>query len=66
MSEYWIVDPKKRTIEQYLLVGKEYRLARKGKEGTIRSRAIKGLAIPVRAAFDAKAHLRALTQIVGS
>jgi Uma2 family endonuclease len=65
VAEYWIVDPRKRTIEQYLLAGEKYELASKSK-ATIRSRAIKGFEMPVRAAFDAKANLKALKQILGA
>jgi Uma2 family endonuclease len=64
VAEYWIVDPRKRTIEQYLLSGEQYELALKVRDGTVRSRAIKGLEIPVRAVFDGQANLRALAEIV--
>jgi Uma2 family endonuclease len=64
VSEYRIVDPRKRTIEQYLLNGTKYELALKVKDGTVRSRAIKGFEMPARAAFDAQENQRALAKIV--
>jgi Uma2 family endonuclease len=65
VEEYWIADPRKRSIEQYLLSGQHYQLAAKARGGKIKSRAIEGLEIPVRAAFDSKENLRALSQIIG-
>ena len=64
VDEYWIIDPRAQTIEQYLLDGDAYKLAVKVQDGTITSRAIKGLELPARAVFDAKRHLDALTRII--
>lgn len=64
VREYWIVDAAKRSIEQYLLLGERYEAAYKGRSGKLKSRAIEGLEIPVRAAFDSRENLRALAQIV--
>ncbi|HEX4794145.1 MAG TPA: Uma2 family endonuclease [Humisphaera sp.] len=64
VSEYWIIDPRKRTVELYVLAGDRYGSARKVKDGTIRSRAINGFVIPVRALFDAKENLRVLQGIL--
>lgn len=64
VNEYWIVDPGEQTIEQYLLEGGTYKLAVKIQDGIIKSRAIRGLELPVRAAFDAKLHLEALAGII--
>ena len=66
VSEYWIVDPHKRAVEQYLLNGDAYKLAFKGRAGTLKCRAIKGLEIPVRAAFDSRENLRALRKILAN
>jgi Uma2 family endonuclease len=65
VSEYWIVDPRKRTIEQYLLSGETYELEFKGRTGRIKSRAIKGLELPVRAAFDSRENLRTVARLLG-
>jgi Uma2 family endonuclease len=65
-DEYWIVDPRKQTIEQYLLADAEYKLNAKAKDGNISSRALRGFVIPVRAAFEKKANLKALQSIVSA
>jgi Uma2 family endonuclease len=64
VGEYWIVDPAKRTIEQYLLSGDQYELEFKGRTGRIKCKVIDGLDLPVRAVFDSKENLKAIAQIV--
>jgi Uma2 family endonuclease len=64
VDEYWIVDPAEKVIEQYLLNAGCYELSLKVKDGTVQSRAIKGLAIPAQAAFQADVNLKALAAIV--
>ena len=64
VGEYWLVDPTKRTVEQYLLERGEYHLAFEGKSGTLRSRAIKGFAIPVAALFERRAYAEALRKLL--
>lgn len=56
VSEYWIVDPKAETIEQFVLTGGKYELAAQQSEGSFACRAIAGLVMPVRAAFDDEAN----------
>ena len=58
------MDAEEQSIEQYLLAAGEYRLSVKIKDGVIHSRAMKGLVLPVRAAFDPKENLKALAAIV--
>ena len=66
VSEYWIVDPKTKTLEQYVLGrGKRYELRLKSGTGEVASTAIKGLNLPIRALFDAKAHRAALRELLG-
>jgi Uma2 family endonuclease len=65
VAEYWLVDPAKRTLEQFLLEAGEYRLAFKGGTGTVRSRAVKGFEIPVRAIFDSRVNLETLRKLIG-
>jgi len=48
------------TEMQYFLDGEEYKLHLKLEEGTIRSKAVAGFVIPVRAVFDRKVNLEAL------
>lgn len=64
VAEYWIVDPAKRVMEQYLLEHGAYRLALKGATGIVRSRAVKDFAIPVAAIFDSRANLEALRKLL--
>ncbi len=52
VEEYWIVDPQKKTIEQYLLKRNKYELVLKSKNGDIKSKAIKNLSFPVNIIFD--------------
>jgi Uma2 family endonuclease len=64
VDEYWIVDPRKKSIEQYLLTGEKYALSRKGAGGMLKCRAIKGFEFPIRAAFDREVNLKALRAIL--
>lgn len=64
VTEYWIVDPKKRTLEQYVITrGKRYELRLKSKTGEVVSAAIKGLRLPIQAIFDAKVHRTVLREM---
>ncbi len=64
VAEYWIVDPKEEMIEQYVLAGESYRLHVKINSGTVRSVAVKGLSIPVRAVFDEAVKLATVQAIL--
>jgi Uma2 family endonuclease len=68
IQEYWIIDPAKQIIEQYLLLkpdDKVYFEPYKYHVGeTINSKAIEGFSIPVAAIFDDKANVAALQQLV--
>ncbi len=67
IEEYWIIDPTKRQIEQYLLIGDAttymppyiYKY-----DDDIESRVITGFKIPVAALFDDKINLQALQQLM--
>ncbi|MDZ4704045.1 MAG: Uma2 family endonuclease [Saprospiraceae bacterium] len=58
VPEYWIVDPKKKTVEQYLLSATEpdqYELYKKATiTDAIESVSLRGFAISVKAIFDAQ------------
>ncbi len=60
VMEYWIVDPDMETIEQYCLQGDGYELAIKAQTGEMKSCAIPGFTIPVRAVFDERENQAAL------
>lgn len=68
IQEYWIIDPERQFIEQYLLLqptDTEYFEPYKyfiGEE--ISSKAINGFNIPVAAIFDAKANVEALQKLI--
>lgn len=63
VSEYWIIDPEKQVIEQYVLAGEQYELHMKSGDGVVRSVAVKGFAVPVRAVFDEAENSRVLAQL---
>ncbi|MDQ3490032.1 MAG: Uma2 family endonuclease [Acidobacteriota bacterium] len=64
VREYWIVDPDKATVEQYLLQSEEYELLLKAKDGEIESIAIEGFRIPIRGIFDEAENLAALRTLI--
>lgn len=63
VGEYWIIDPEKEFVEQYVLKDEEYELIKKTNDGKIKSSQIQGFEIPVRAIFDEKENLNALSEI---
>jgi Uma2 family endonuclease len=66
VAEYWIIDPDKETVEQYLLSEekKAYELGVKVNSGLITSSVIDGFSIPVRALFDEQAQWMTLQEII--
>ena len=52
VKEYWIIDPDKEFVEQYVLTEGKYNLHLKSGTGIISSQVIKSFEIPVRAIFD--------------
>lgn len=52
VQEYWIIDPDKQTLEQHVLQGEIYELVLKASDGTVKSSAIDGFSIPIKAIFD--------------
>ncbi len=52
VEEYWIVEPKRCTIEQYLLEGARYPSALPRREGMLQSHAIAGFSVPITSLFD--------------
>lgn len=64
VPEYWLIDPVKKTIEQYLLQHNKYQLEFKGKNGIITSKAVKGFAINAKAVFNKAENMAALQQLM--
>ncbi len=69
VSEYWIVDPVKQTVEQYLLLANQalgkYELRKKAVLGDhIESIVLSGFSIPVKAIFDADANAEAMQALL--
>ena len=67
VSEYWIIDYEKETVEQYYLkaAATDYNLIGKfTKDKNIKSKVIKGFNIPVLAIFNEQKYLEVLTGIL--
>ncbi len=65
VGEYWLIDPDKEVVEQYLLEGETYTLHLKLNSGMLQSKIINGFAIPVRAIFDDEVHQQTLAELYG-
>jgi Uma2 family endonuclease len=64
IKEYWIIDPRQKTIEKYLLKNKTYQLDEKVHNGNIvTSTVIKGFSIPAKALFNKKVFLETLNKL---
>jgi Uma2 family endonuclease len=64
VEEYWIVDPKKQVIEQYINENNEYGLKHKAqKEEVVYCQVIKGFNIPAIALFDKEENLKVLKNL---
>ena len=66
VSEYWLVDPSREFVEQYILQKESYELLIKSNSGCLTSDVITGFEIPIRAIFDEKENLKALQELVRS
>lgn len=64
ISEYWIVDTDRKTIEQYILKNDEYELSTKSGSGMIKSNAIPGFEIPIAAVFNPAENLKSLKNML--
>jgi Uma2 family endonuclease len=63
VEEYWIIDPEKQLVEQYLLTETGYELNMKSKTGMLKSKAVNYFEIPVHAIFDEKTNLKILNEL---
>ena len=66
VQEYWIIDPEAETLEQYRLPedGDAYEMVIKAMTGQVRSVAVSGFEIPVRAVFDPETNQAALQALL--
>ncbi len=64
VAEYWIVDPKNETIEQYVLETEKYELLLKARNGTIESIVLPEFKIQIRAVFDEQTNLEELRKLI--
>lgn len=65
VAEYWIIDPEKKVLEQYLLDGEAYELALKAPSGTVASTVIPGFRCEIEALFDDHKNLEAIEGMFG-
>jgi len=66
VGEYWLIDPSREFVEQYILLGESYELLIKSNSGSLKSTVITGFEIPIRAIFDEKENLKALQEIMST
>ncbi|MEZ4526170.1 MAG: Uma2 family endonuclease [Desulfobacterales bacterium] len=64
VKEYWNIDPASRTADQYFLEKDEYALHMKADSGILKSRTVKGFAVPVAALSDETENLAALRSVL--
>ena len=64
VAEYWLVDPEKEVLEQYLLREGAYQLEQKSGTGEVRCQVVPGFTIPIRALFDAQLNTEVLRQML--
>jgi len=64
ITEYWIIDPKSETVEQFILQNEDYELILKAKDGTIESVALPEFKIQIRAVFDERINLEELKRLI--
>lgn len=64
VAEYWLIDLEAETLEQYLLDGERYALNIKARTGTVKSLAIAGFEIPIRAMFDPSENTATVQQLL--
>ncbi len=55
VTEYWLIDPEKMVLEQYILRNGKYELELKSQTGEMTCSVIAGLTIPIKVIFDKKA-----------
>ncbi|RJP23822.1 MAG: Uma2 family endonuclease [Candidatus Omnitrophota bacterium] len=66
VQEYWMIDADTQVVEQYVLKDDGFELNMKSDSGLLKSVAVQGFTIPVRALFDQDENLRCLKEILQS
>lgn len=64
VAEYWIIDPDRPVLEQYVLTGELYELRMKSASGDLECTAVPGFSTRVEAFFDEAANLAALQKMM--
>ena len=64
IQEYWIIDPEKKTVEQYFLHDRRYDLFFKSAYGEIQSIVLAGFKIPIEAIFDEQTGYETLLKLL--
>ena len=64
VAEYWIIDPLKKEVEQYILEKRKYKLNLKSKSGIIASKVLNGFEIPIKSIFDSKVNMATLKELI--
>jgi Uma2 family endonuclease len=64
VGEYWLIDPERELLEQFLLRAGRYELALKSGTGEVASAVVPGFRIPIRALFDDAENLRVLRALL--
>lgn len=64
VKEYWLVEPEKKLVEQYILEGSAFSLKIKANSGNLTSIVIKAFSIPISAIFDEKENLSVLRKLI--
>jgi Uma2 family endonuclease len=64
ISEYWIIDPEKKTLEQYLLRNGQYFLLLKTDKGVVNCHTIPEFRIPVKSIFEKDLNIKTLTELL--
>ncbi len=62
--EYWLVNPKSKSVEQFILTNGVYELHLKASDGKIISVAIAGFSIPIQVIFDEKINFEAMQNLM--
>ncbi|MGA0558228.1 Uma2 family endonuclease [Larkinella sp. VNQ87] len=64
VGEYWLVDPTKKTVEQFVLINGVFHLRFQGGEGLLKSEVVKGFQLPAEAFFSTTPALTILQEFM--